>query len=345
MEFLPEKIETEEQLEDCLSQPGLEVINVLKEIPGDIMILGVAGKIGPSLARLLVRSCQAAGIRKRIIGVARFTAKNIRDFLEQSGVETISCDLLKEKQVLTLPQVENLFFLAGMKFGSTGNEPLTWAINTYVPALVASHFRQSRIVALSTGNVYPFVPVTSGGCRETDPVGPVGEYAQSCLGRERIFQYFSQLQGTPVCLIRLNYAVELRYGVLLDIALKVKRKEPVSLATGFVNVIWQGEANRIAVQCLKLCQSPARIINLTGPEIISVRQLALRFGEIFQVHPVFQDTESPTALLSNPAQACQLFGPPRVTWQQMVRWVASWISQGGKILGKQTHFETRDGRF
>ncbi|HOJ40937.1 MAG TPA: NAD-dependent epimerase/dehydratase family protein, partial [bacterium] len=263
---LPERIENEESLEEILSRPGSAVIDTLAQLPGDILILGVAGKIGPSFARLIGRACQATGLKKRITGVARFTNQEVHEYLTRSGIETITGDLLDQELVARLPEAENVFFMAGMKFGATGNEPLTWAMNTYVPALVAHRFQRSRIVAFSTGNVYPFVPVSSGGCKETDPVGPVGEYAQSCLGRERMFQYFSSLHRTPVCLIRLNYACELRYGVLVDIALKVKSGQPVSLSTGFVNVIWQGHVNQVTVQCLKLCQSPPRIINLTGRE-------------------------------------------------------------------------------
>jgi len=340
-----EKIETEAQLEELLSEPDEKVIKVISEISGDILLLGVSGKIGPSLAKLLVKSCQIAGCRKRIIGVARFSQPAIRDFLHQSGVEIITCDLLEEEQVKKLPRVENIIYLAGMKFGTTENQPLSWAMNVYLPALVASHFRNSRIVAFSTGNVYPLVPVSSGGCKETDPVGPVGEYAQSCLGRERIFQYFSCKYGLAGCLIRLNYAVELRYGVLVDIALKVKEGQAIPLTTGYFNVIWQGDANRATAQCLRLCQSPLKIINLTGPEIVSVRQAANRFGELLGKKPVFQGKEAETALLADASRAISLFGLPQVTVEKMIYWIAAWISSGGRVYNKPTHFEVRDGNF
>jgi nucleoside-diphosphate-sugar epimerase len=338
-------IETEEQLEDVLSAPSPAVGEAARALPGDVVILGGAGKMGPSLAKLLKRAMTAAGSSGRVVGVARFSSPDVRKDLEAAGVETIACDLLDADAVAQLPDAPDVLFLAGMKFGTTGNQSLTWAMNTYVPAVVARRYRGARIVALSTGNVYPLVPVTSGGAKESDPADPIGEYAQSCLGRERMFQYFSRAHGTPVALIRLNYAIDLRYGVLLDVATKVRRGEPVSLATGYCNVIWQGDANAAVIRALPLCATPPDILNLTGPELVSLRELAKGFGREFGVEPVFTGAESATAFLSNAGRYHRLFGLPSVTLQQMIRWQAGWLRSGGRMLDKPTHFEERGGKY
>lgn len=336
---------SEDELEDLLSRPSEADRDAMRGLQGDLLILGAGGKMGPTLARRARRAADEAGVNLRVIAVARFSDPTVRQKLERWGVETLAADLLDEDQLAALPGAPNVIFMAARKFGSTGNEPLTWAMNTYLPARVALRFRNSRIVAFSSGNVYPLVPVVSGGAGETTPPDPVGEYAQSVLGRERMFQYFSGLYGTPVALLRLNYAVELRYGVLLDIGLKVFERRPVDLSMGAVNVIWQGDANSVCLRAFSLCSSPPEILNVTGPETLSVRWIARRFGEHFGVEPLFEGREADTALLNNAAHCHRLFGYPSVSAEQIIEWVAQWIVSGGVILGKPTHFEVRDGKF
>jgi len=338
-------IANEQQLEGLLSEPSDNDVRAMSELEGDLLILGVAGKMGPSLAKRAARAAKRASLKKRIIGVARFSDPATRQELESAGIETISADLLESGCVSKLPDAQNVLYMAARKFGSTGAEYLTWAMNTLLPALVAERFAGTRIVAFSTGNVYPLVPVTQSGATEATPVEPVGEYAQSALGRERMFEYFSRKNGTPVMLLRLNYAIDLRYGVLLDIGQKVFERRPIDLSMGHVNVIWQGDANSIALRSFKLCQSPPAVLNITGPETVSVRWLARRFGERFGIEPTLQGTEAATALLSNAGRCHTLFGYPSVTVEQMIEWVADWIGMGGNTLAKPTHFETRDGRF
>jgi nucleoside-diphosphate-sugar epimerase len=317
----------------------------MAEMEGDLLILGVAGKMGPSLAKRARRVCERAKLPKRIIGVARFSDPRVQQELQAVGIETVSADLLAPGAMATLPDAPNVLYMAARKFGSTGAEHLTWAMNGLLPALVADRYAASRIVAFSTGNVYPLVPVAQGGASENTPTGPVGEYAQSALGRERIFEYFSQRNQTPVMFLRLNYAIDLRYGVLLDIGQRVFERRPVDVSMGHVNVIWQGDANSIALRSFALCQSPPVVLNVTGPETVAVRWIARRFGERFGVEPVVEGTESETALLSNAARCHRLFGYPSVTVEQMIEWVAEWIGMGGATLSKPTHFEARDGRF
>ncbi len=338
-------IRTEAELEERLSRPSAADVEFLRELEGDILILGVAGKMGPSLARRICRAAEQAGVRKRILGVARFSNPAVRRQLEDAGVETIAADLLDEDQLRALPDAPNVIYMAARKFGTTGNEYLTWALNTYLPGRVAERYRDSRIVAFSSGNVYPLVPVTHGGPTESAPADPVGEYAQSVLGRERIFEYFSARYGTPVVLLRLNYAIDLRYGVLPDIGLKVYERRPVNVSMGMVNVIWQGDANSVALRAFRLCQSPPAILNVTGPETLSVRSLALKFGERFGVAPIFEGVEAPTALLSDASRCHRLFGYPEVSVDEMIEWVAEWIRLGGVMWNKPTHFEVRDGKF
>lgn len=338
-------IRTEEELEDLLSQPSEADACAMARMEGDLLVLGVAGKMGPSLARRAVRACEKAGVRKRVTGVARFSDAGTRAHLESWGIETIAADLLAPGALAALPDAPNVVFMAARKFGSTGNEGLTWAMNTFLPGLVAERYRNSRIVAFSTGNVYPLTPVLHGGPTEDSPVGPVGEYAQSCLGRERMFDHFSRQYGTPVTLLRLNYAVELRYGVLVDIGRKVFARCPVDLRMGHANVIWQGDANSVCLRSFELCASPPALLNLTGPELVSVRWAAKRFGERFGIEPVLENSESETALLSNASRCQRLFGYPTVSVEQMIDWIAEWIAQGGSTLNKPTHFETRDGKF
>lgn len=340
-----QRIETEEQLELTLSSPSERDVETLRRLAGDLIILGAAGKMGPSLARRIARASRASGISRRILAVSRFSSSSVRNGLEDSGIETESCDLLDRDEVARLPICQNVLFLAGRKFGSAGRPDLTWAMNTITPAHISRHFRTSRIVAFSTGNVYPFVDVPSGGSREADPPDPRGEYAQSCLGRERVFEFFSIQNKTPCLIFRLNYAVDLRYGVLVDVARKVRRQEPIDLTVGYFNSIWQGDANSYALRALEYCESPPRYLNVTGPEIISVREAAMYFGSRFGCDPIFQGTESATALLSNASECFSLLGKPEVSLEQLMGWVARWIEHGGKMLDKPTKYEVTDGRY
>ena len=338
-------INTEEQLEEILSRPDDIIIELFSRLKGDLMFLGVGGKIGPSLARMAKRACERAGVRKKIIGVSLFESEEHQKKIENSGIETINGDLLNVDFIRSLPVPENVIFLAGMKFGSSEKLSLTWAVNSYLPALVAEHFKQSRIVAFSTGCVYPLVPVESGGSKETDAPCPVGEYAQSCLGRERMFEFGSIKYNTPVSLIRLNYSVELRYGVLTDIALKVKNNQPVDLDMGYFNVIWQGDVNEFVLRSIEHAESPAKIINVTGPEILSVREVAGKFGKLFDVEVLFSGKEADTALLSNSNLVYRIMGQPKIPVTRVIQWIANWIKKGGRMLGKPTHFEVRDGKY
>ena len=338
-------IATLEQLEDALAQPSDADREALAALDGDLLILGVGGKMGPSLAH----RAKLAAPGKRVIGVARFSDPAARRQLDDWGIQTIAADLLEAGALARLPDAPNVVYMAARKFGATGDEGYTWAMNTFLPGLVAERYRSARIVAFSTGNVYPLVPVLQGPPSESAAVAPVGEYAQSALGRERMFTYFSGRYGTAVTLLRLNYAVELRYGVLLDIGAKVFERRPVDLRMGHVNVIWQGDANSVCLRSFALCSSPPAILNLTGPETVSIRWLARRFGERFGerfgVEPVLEGSESSTALLSNASRCHHLFGYPAVTLEQMIEWVAAWIGMGGRTLSKPTHFEVRDGKF
>jgi len=341
----PQLIRSEEELEDELSRPRPHDEIALREMQGDLLILGVSGKMGPSLARRAARAASAAGVHKRVVGVARFTDPCAEKFLRDHNIETHRADLSDESQLAGLPDAENVIFMAGRKFGSTGSESLTWAVNTYLPARIAERFRESRIVVLSSGNVYPLVPVIGGGATEETPPAPIGEYAQSVLGRERMFEYFSERYGTRVCLVRLNYAIDLRYGVVLDIGTKVFRGQPVDVSMGAVNVIWQGDANSVCLRSFSICRTPPMVLNLTGPETLSVRALACRFGELFGKKPLLEGQEASTALLNNAGLCHRLFGYPSVSVSQLIEWTSHWIATGGKQLDKPTHFQTRDGRF
>ena len=314
-------------------------------LEGDILILGVSGKMGPTLAKQAKRAIDLAGITKKVIGVSRFSTPGVREGLHEAGIETIAADLLSEDCLQNLPDIQNVILMAGRKFGSTDNESLTWAMNSYMPGRVTDKYRDSELVIFSTGNVYPLTPVSHGGATECSPVAPIGEYAQSCLSRERICAYFSSQFGTPMAILRLNYAIDLRYGILLDIAEKVYLEESISLEMGNVNVIWQADANAVALRAFAHCQSPPLTLNVTGPETISVRYLALRFGALFNKSPHFAGEEAETALLSNASQCHRLFGYPRVSLEQMIEWIAEWVRIGGTTLRKPTHFEARDGKF
>jgi nucleoside-diphosphate-sugar epimerase len=332
-------------IEELLSRPTPGLLQSLERLPGDIAILGVGGKMGPTLARMARRALDQLGRNDRVLGVARFSDESARGKLEEAGVETVRCDLLDAQAVRELPDAPNLIFMAGQKFGTASGPELTWAMNTLAPAHVAARYTTSRIVAFSTGCVYPLVPVTGGGPREDTPPAPPGDYANSCVGRERIFEYYAKRNGTPVCLFRLNYAVDMRYGVLLDVAQKVWNEEPFDVTMGHANVIWQGDANARALQALEVADSPAVPLNVTGPETISLRALAHRFGELFGREARITGEEAPTAWLNNAARSFQLFGYPHVALEQMIEWTAQWVQAGGSTLGKPTHFEEREGKF
>ncbi len=338
-------IETEKQLESELARPNAADIDLIRRVTGDVLILGAGGKMGPSLARRIKRASEAAGANRRVVAVSRFSSSDARDELERSGVDTISCDLLDRQQIAGLPESENVFFLAGRKFGSADRADLTWAINSFVPGIVADRYRASRIVVFSTGNVYPLVKMNSGGSVETDAPSPNGEYAQSCLGRERIFEYFSREGGTKCLIFRLNYAVDLRYGVLVDIARKVYEGRPVNLSVPGFNVIWQGDADSYALRCIELCDSPPRILNVTGPETVSTRQVARHFAQRFQRKAVFESDESEIALLNNASLCHKLLGYPSVSFGTLMEMVAHWVEIGGASLDKPTKFEVVDGRY
>lgn len=336
---------TEKELIEKLSEPSDKTVQMMKSLKGDIIILGVAGKVGITLAITAKRAVEEAGITKKIIGVARFSDPKSREQLESHGIETIKCDLSDYESVKKLPLVDNVIFMAGRKFGTTGNKGLTWVMNVLLPGYVAEHYKNSRIMAFSTGCVYPLVPIEHGGQREEDDVDPVGEYSQSCLGRERIFEHYSSEHGTKVCLFRLNYAIDLRYGVLHDIASKVYKNKPVDLSVGYFNCIWQGDANNRALLCLEQCDSPANPINISGPEIISVKYVAERFSELLNKKVEFEGEPGPANYLTNPAKSIGLFGYPSVPLDTMIKWTAEWIEQGGYSLGKPTHYEVSDGTY
>jgi hypothetical protein len=338
---LPDTIADIGALDELLCRPSQALIEDLRKVEGDIMVLGVAGKMGPTLAGL----AKAALPDRRIIGVARFSEAGVEDWLRARGIETIHCDLLDEAAIRKLPKAPNIIFMAGRKFGAEGNLALTWAMNAHVPTLVADAFRNSRIVAFSTGCVYPFVPVDGKGADEKVPPNPPGEYAQSCVGRERMFEYFSRNFSTPGRLFRLNYAIDMRYGVLHDIAHKVLSGTPIDVSLGHVNFIWQGDASAQALRCLAHCDTPTSPINVSGHEILAVRDLAARFGKLLGREPVITGKEEPTAWLTNTSQAVKLFGLPVVGTAQLIVWTADWVARSMPSLGKPTKYEVRDGRY
>jgi nucleoside-diphosphate-sugar epimerase len=338
---LPETISDIAGLDELLCRPSQALIDDLNKVDGDIMILGVAGKMGPTLAGL----AKAALPGRRVIGVARFSDAGAKAWLEARGVETIACDLLDESAIKALPKVQNIVFMAGRKFGAEGDLSLTWAMNTHVPALVAQAFRESRIVAFSTGCVYPFVPVNGKGADETLQPNPPGEYAQSCVGRERMFEYFSRQFSTPGRLFRLNYAIDMRYGVLHDIATKILSHKPIDVSLGHVNFIWQGDASAQALRCLAHCDTPTSPINVSGHEILAVRDLAEKLGARLGREPIIVGKEEPTAWLTDTSQAVKLFGLPIVDSEQLIKWTADWVARAMPSLGKPTKYEVRDGRY
>ena len=336
---------SEQELDRQLTQPNAADIAFAQHLDGDTIVLGAGGKMGPTLARRLQLALRAAGRNSRVLAASRFQSSSAVTELQEAGVETVSCDLLDAANVQTLPRVRNVLFLAGRKFGSAGDPELTWAMNTLVPAHVAEHYRDSRIVAFSTGNVYPFVTPEQGGCVESDATSPRGEYAQSCLGRERIFEYYSKQFQTPCLIFRLNYAIDLRYGVLVDIAQQVYAGKPVDLSVPAVNVLWQGDANSYAMRSLDLCTSPARILNVTGPETIQVRRVAEFFAQRFAREVEFHGESTGVALLNNAGACHAALGYPEVTADQLMEAVAIWVESGGASLHKATRFQVTDGKF
>ena len=330
MAYIPERFADEAALEDYLSTPSEALTAAMKRLDGDIMILGIAGKMGVTLGRRALNAARAAGVNKKVFGAARFSDPAARAKLDQHGITTIACDLLDPQAVAELPRVRNVIFMAGRKFGTEGSEDLTWAMNVLAPYHAAEHFRQSRFVAFSTGCVYPLVPAASGGCPETTAPEPVGEYAQSCLGRERILQYAARRNGTKMLFFRLNYAIDLRYGVLHDIATAVWRGEKVNNSVGCFNIIWQGSANEAALRALEYTGNPPRILNVTGPETLTVTAAAETFGRLFGKKVEYlHETPGDRCYLNNAAAMTELFGPPEISPE----------------LNKPTHFEVNNGKF
>jgi nucleoside-diphosphate-sugar epimerase len=338
-------MKTLEELEKKMCTPSADLVRDISKLDGDIIILGVGGKMGPSLAKLAVNAIKIAGIQKRVIGVSRFSEEGMKADLENAGVETVSADLLDESDLHSLPDAKNVLYMAGKKFGTKGNEHVTWAMNSYLPGQVGEKFRNSRIVVFSSGNIYPYMEVGSGGATESTPAGPVGEYAMSCLGRERIFQYISDKHKIPLLIYRLNYAIDLQYGNLMEIAKMVYEKKPIDLTNGYMNVIWQGDANEIAIRSLLHCEMPAKILNVTGPETISIRKVAETFGKLFDITPQFENTEAQNALLNNASLCHRLFGYPKVTLNEMIEMTHSWVINQGKTHNKPTHFQERSGNY
>jgi nucleoside-diphosphate-sugar epimerase len=338
-------IRDQEELESRLSDPTQPLVEALPRIEGDILILGAGGKMGPTLARMACRATEAAGFERRIIATSRFSEAGLQDRLDSWGVSTLPGDLLDSGFVASLPVVPNVIYLVGVKFGTGGAQAKTWASNAYLPGVVCEHFRTSRIVALSTGNVYGMTAVAGSGSSESDPLAPEGEYAMSALGRERVFEHFSRTLGIPLALIRLNYATELRYGVLVDLATKVYRGEPVSLEMGYFNTIWQADANELILRSLEHTKTPPAIFNVTGPRQLGVRELAQRLGELLGKEVQFTGSESAAAFLSDSRRTTERFGPPGTSLDSMLEMTADWISRGQPTWNKPTHFEVRDGKY
>lgn len=342
MSNFPEDLEA---CEERLSRPNAELVAAMRRLPGDVMVLGVGGKMGPTLARMARRASDAAGAPRRVIGVSRFSNPETRTQLERHGVETIAADLLDEAAVESLPDAANVISMSGFKFGASAAAAYTWAINCLVPTHVCRRFRDSRIVAFSTGNVYGPVDVATGGSVESDPLRPVGEYAMAAVGRERMYEYFSQSQSTPTAILRLNYATELRYGVLVDLARHVFEQRAIDLSTAWVNVLWQTDANRMALRALEHTAAPARVLNVAGPELLRVREVAEQFGKQFGLEPRFAGEESPFALLNNATASYPLLGSPDSPSSEMIAWTAEWLRRGGETWNKPTMFQASDGQF
>ncbi len=338
-------IDSEEKLIEILTKPTPRLPAVFSALEGGILVLGAGGKMGPSLCIMAKRAADEAGRDIGITAVDLFPDKGVIKTLESAGIATITCDMLEPGALDKLPDAPYVIYMAGMKFGASSNRPLTWTLNAFLPGLAAARFIDAHTVVFSTGNVYPLFPVISDGPAEDVEPGPVGEYAMSCLGRERVFTYYSEKYGTPVCIFRLNYAVELRYGVLVDIALKIWHEEPVDLTMSYFNAIWQADACERALLCLQYCQSPPKVINITGADSISVSGVANHFGRLMKKDPIFTGERTDTALLSDASLSVELFGEPSVSLKQMIEWISFWVMSDLPVYNKPTHFETRDGSF
>ncbi|MBE7051957.1 MAG: NAD(P)-dependent oxidoreductase [Ruminococcaceae bacterium] len=336
---------TEEKLNQLLTQPSGALIEDMKKIKGDIMVLGAGGKMGPTLCVLAKNACKAAGVDKKIYAVSRGSDQIATDLMKENGIEVIAADLLDKEKLYALPEVENVIYMAGRKFGTDGNEWQTWAMNSTLPAFVADKFKKSNIVVFSSGNIYPIVPLSEGGCTEADRPVPNGEYAMSCLARERAFEYAANTFGTKIFIYRLNFAVDLRYGVLFDCADKIMKGEPISLSTPCFNFIWQGSANEIAIRGLLHADSPACIMNVTGPETVSIKKASIELGKYLGKEPIFENECGTDAYLNDASLAMETFGYPQVSAKTLIRWQAEWLLDGGRTLGKPTHFEERKGSY
>jgi nucleoside-diphosphate-sugar epimerase len=341
----PEQIQDEIELEQVLSEPSAADLDYASRLEGDVVIIGAAGKMGPSLARRVHQALQRSGSRGRVLAVSRFSVPTVREALEADAIRTLPCNLLDPTQIAALPRARNVLFLAGRKFGTSDRTDVTWATNTVVPARVAEHFAEARMVVFSTGNVYPLMPSSGAGASEADAPAPVGEYAQSCLGRERVVEFVSRERQLQALIYRLNYAVDLRYGTLVDVARQVIAGRPIDLTMGFFNAIWQGDANSYAFRSLDLCASPPSILNVTGPERISVRETAEWFGAAFGRAPHFVNTEGAVAILSDSSRCRAALGEPEIPLELLRRWVGDWVGRGRAVLDKPTHFEVTDGRY
>ncbi len=341
----PQFIRDVSHLEDLHSTPTEAVIQTLRNLEGDFLILGAAGKMGVTLSRMIRRALDTLGKTSQVIAVSRFTSLHSTDDFTRHNIQTIKADLLDQEQLDSLPDAPNIIYMAGMKFGASNQEALTWAMNVYLPGMVCQKFRRSRILAFSSGNIYGLVPIASGGSKETDAPKPEGDYAMSILGRERIFEHFSRALSIPITIIRLNYAVEMRYGVLHDIAVKALKQQPIDLTMAHANVIWQGDANAMSIAALDRAGTPPFILNIAGPEIFNVRQTAETLARILNTKPIFIGEESPTALLNNASQSYQLYGRPKIELNQLIEWTADWLKRDLPTHNKPTHFETRDGKF
>lgn len=343
---LPDSISSQDELDALLTRPSAQLVRSIREVSSPLVIIGAGGKMGPTLAVMARRAAEAAGCALDIIAVSRFdSTAPARDWLERRGVRPVSCDLLAANSLAQLPDSQNVLYLVGQKFGTSKSPATTWAVNTVAPARVAERYSKARLVALSTGNVYPPSPVSDQGSLESDALTPLGEYANSTVGRERILEFYSHRDGFPLALLRLCYAVELRYGVLLDIAQKVHAGEAIDLSNGLFNCIWQGDASDMILRSFPLAGCPATVWNLCRPEVFSVRDVAMQFGELLARPPQFAGSESPNALLCNARRLCAQLGEPATPLASILRWIADWVRRGGRTLGKPTGFEVRDGKY
>ena len=343
--MLPETIRNEDELIEVMTRPRPVLVEFMRTLSSPLVVLGAGGKMGPTLALLARRAADAAGHPLEVVAVSRYSDPHARAFLEAHGVRTLSADLMDRAAFVGLPDTDNLIYLVGLKFGTSRDPARTWVTNTLVPAYAAERYAQARIVALSTGNVYPLVPITGNGSAEGDPLTPLGEYSNACVARERIFEYYSSKNSTPVALLRLSFALDLRYGVLVDIANQVWRGEPVSVAMSHTNCIWQGDANEMILRSLALATVPATSLNLVGGRHLSVREMAQRFGELMGQDVILTGSEAQTALLSNNALLRSTLGEPPTPVEAVMKWVAGWVMSGGKLLDKPTHFEVRNGGY